>query len=225
MYLVNIIVGDLMVYISVLVRVIFFYILIGFVYRLMGKREIGELSIMDLIVSFIVSELAAISIDNYESNILISVIPILVITLIEIITSRLVLKNTKVRDIFEGNPSVIINRGKINFKEMIRQRYNIGDLLTELRAKGIKSIEEVSYAVLETNGNLSVFTKRGKNFGSFPLPIILDGEIQEDTLKEIDKTSVWIEDFLKKESLTKEDVFYAFYHNEKMFIIKDEDIK
>ena len=117
------------VYISVLTRAIFFYILIGFVYRLMGKREIGELSIMDLIVSFIVSELAAMSIDNYQSNILISVLPILAISLIEIMTSRLILRNTKIRDIFEGNPSVIINRGKINFKEMIKQRYNIGDFL------------------------------------------------------------------------------------------------
>ncbi len=214
-----------MVYISVLTRAVFFYILISIVYRLMGKREIGELSIMDLIVSFILSELAAMAIDNYESNILISVIPILAVSLIEIITSRLILKNTKIRDIFEGNPSVIINRGKINFKEMIKQRYNIGDLLTELRSKGIKSIEEVSYAVLETNGNLSVFTKKGTNFGSFPLPIILDGKIQKETLQEIDKTTAWIDDFLKNEKITKDEVFYAFYHDEKLFVIKNNDIK
>lgn len=214
-----------MVYISVLTRAVFFYILISIVYRLMGKREIGELSIMDLIVSFILSELAAMAIDNYESNILISVIPILAVSLIEIITSRLILRNTKIRDIFEGNPSVIINRGKINFKEMIKQRYNIGDLLTELRSKGIKSIEEVSYAVLETNGNLSVFTKKGTNFGSFPLPIILDGQIQKETLQEIDKTTAWIDDFLKNEKITKDEVFYAFYHDEKLFVIKNNDIK
>lgn len=214
-----------MVYISVLTRAVFFYILISIVYRLMGKREIGELSIMDLIVSFILSELAAMAIDNYESNILISVIPILAVSLIEIITSRLILRNTKIRDIFEGNPSVIINRGKINFKEMIKQRYNIGDLLTELRSKGIKSIEEVSYAVLETNGNLSVFTKKGTNFGSFPLPIILDGQIQKETLQEIDKTTAWIDDFLKDEKITKDEVFYAFYHDEKLFVIKNNDIK
>lgn len=214
-----------MVYISVLTRVVFYYILISIVYRLMGKREIGELSIMDLIVSFLLSELAAMSIDNYDSNILISTIPIIAIALIEIITSRLILRNTKIRDIFEGNPSVIINRGKINFKEMIKQRYNIGDLLTELRSRGIKSIEEVSYAVLETNGNLSVFTKKGMNFGSFPLPIILDGEIQKETLQEIDKTTSWIEDFLRNEKITKSEVFYAFYHDEKLFIIKNKDIK
>ena len=137
----------------------------------------------------------------------------------------MILRHSKVRDIFEGNPSVIINRGKINFKEMLKQRYNISDLLVELRNKGIKSIEQVSYAVLETNGNLSVFTKEGNNFGSFPLPIILDGVIMEETLKEIDKSSTWIDDSLKKEKLTKDQVFYAFYHDNKLFIIRNNDIK
>jgi len=214
-----------MVYLTVLVRTIFYYVVITVAYRFMGKREVGELSIMDLIVSILIAELAAMSIDKYQDNILQSVIPLIALVLIQVITSRLVLRNSKVRDIFEGNPSVIINRGKINFKEMLKQRYNLSDLLVELRNKGIKSIEEVSYAVLETNGNLSVFTKEGNNFGSFPLPIILDGVIMEDTLKEIDKSRSFIDDSLKKEKLTIEEVFYAFYHGDKLFIIKNNDIK
>lgn len=214
-----------MVYIVVLSRTILYYILINIVYRFMGKREVGELSIMDLIISILIAELAAMSIDNYKDNILISVIPLLALVLIEILTSRLILRHSKVRDIFEGNPSVIINRGKLNFKEMIKQRYNIGDLLTELRNQGIKSIEQVSYAVLETNGNLSIFTKTGNNYGSFPLPVILNGQLQKETLQEIDKTTLWIEESLGKEKLKIEDVFYAFYHDDKLFIIKNKDIK
>lgn len=214
-----------MVYLTVLARTLFYYIVINVAYRFMGKREVGELSIMDLIVSILIAELAAMSIDNYEANILQSIIPLISLVFIQIITSRLILRHSKVRDIFEGNPSVIINRGKINFKEMLKQRYNISDLLVELRNKGIKSIEQVSYAVLETNGNLSVFTKEGNNFGSFPLPIILDGVIMEETLKEIDKSSTWIDDSLKKEKLTKDQVFYAFYHDNKLFIIRNNDIK
>ncbi len=214
-----------MVYLTVLARTLFYYIVINIAYRFMGKREVGELSIMDLIVSILIAELAAMSIDNYEANILQSIIPLISLVFIQIITSRLILRHSKVRDIFEGNPSVIINRGKINFKEMLKQRYNISDLLVELRNKGIKSIEQVSYAVLETNGNLSVFTKEGNNFGSFPLPIILDGVIMEETLKEIDKSSTWIDDSLKKEKLTKDQVFYAFYHDNKLFIIRNNDIK
>lgn len=214
-----------MTYLVVLTRTILSYVLINIAYRFMGKREVGELSIMDLIVSILIAELAAMSIDNYESSIFLSIIPLCALVLIQFITSRLILRHSKVRDIFEGNPSVIINRGKLNFKEMLKQRYNIGDLLTELRNQGIKSIEQVSYAVLETNGKLSIFTKKGNNYGSFPLPIILDGTLQEETLKEIDKTSSWIEEALQKEKLTKEEVFYAFYHDDKLFIIKNNDIK
>lgn len=214
-----------MVYLTVLARTLFYYIIINVAYRFMGKREVGELSIMDLIVSILIAELAAISIDNYKTNILQSVIPLFSLVLIQIITSRLILKHSKIRDIFEGNPSVIINKGKINFKEMLKQRYNISDLLIELRSKGIKSIQDVSYAVLETNGNLSVFTKEGNNFGSFPLPVILNGSIMEETLKEIDQSLSWIEKSLKKEKLTTDQVFYAFYHDNKLFIIKNNDIK
>lgn len=214
-----------MTYLVVLTRTILSYVLINIAYRFMGKREVGELSIMDLIVSILIAELAAMSIDNYESSIFLSIIPLCALVFIQFITSRLILRHSKVRDVFEGNPSVIINRGKLNFKEMLKQRYNIGDLLTELRNQGIKSIEQVSYAVLETNGKLSIFTKKGNNYGSFPLPIILDGTLQEETLKEIDKTSSWIEEALQKEKLTKEEVFYAFYHDDKLFIIKNNDIK
>lgn len=213
-----------MVYIVVLARSVFYYLLISVAYRFMGKREVGELSIMDLIISILIAELAAMSIDNYKSNIFVSVIPLLALVLIEIISSRIILKHSKVRDLFEGNPSVIINRGKINFKEMVKQRYNIGDLLTELRNKGIKSIEQVSYAVLETNGNLSVFTKEKNDCGSFPLPVILNGELQKDTLKEISKDSTWILKALKKENVTIKDVFYGFYHEDRLFIIKNQDV-
>ena len=106
----------------------------------MGKREIGELSIMDLIVSIFIAELAAISIDNYKENVFLSIIPIGVLVILQIISAKVSFKNEKVRSVIDGNPSVIINRGKINFDEMLKQRYNLDDLLTQLRAKSIKSI-------------------------------------------------------------------------------------
>lgn len=211
-----------MEYIVVLTRTIFYYAIINVIYRILGKREIGELSVMDLVTSFLLTELAAMSIDKYRENIFMSLLPMFMLVLIEIITSRLILKNNKIRDILEGNPSVIINKGKINFKEMLRCRYNISDLLTELRKSGIKSIEDVSYAVLETTGNLSVFTKDGMKYGDYPLPLILDGEIQELTLKEINKNRKWVLKTLDNKNIKLEDVFYGFYHDEKIFIIKEE---
>lgn len=212
-------------YLVVLERTILFYIIITVLYRFMGKREVGQLGIVDLIVSILIAELAAISIDNRTESIFLSIIPIVALVLIQMGMAYYSLKNQKVRDAFDGTPSVMINRGKINFKEMVKQRYNIDDLLTQLREQHIKSIEEVDYAILETSGKLSVFKKKDNRFGDYPLPLILDGKIQEDTLKQIQKTEKWLQKTLTEEKVNIEDIFYAFYQEKNIFIIKKEDLE
>lgn len=207
----------------VLFRTLLFYVIITVVYRFMGKREVGELSIMDLIVSILIAELAAISIDKYKSNLLITIIPICVLVLVQIVIAKISLKNPNVREKIEGVPSVIVNRGKINFKEMLKQRYNLDDLLTQLREKGIRSIDEVDYAILETSGKLSVFEK-GNN-KNFPLPVILDGEIDYETLAQIKKDEQWLDKVLKERNLVLDNVFYAFYKDKNLFIIEKETVK
>lgn len=207
----------------VLFRTLLFYVIITVVYRFMGKREVGELSIMDLIVSILIAELAAISIDKYKSNLLITIIPICVLVLVQIVIAKISLKNPNVREKIEGVPSVIVNRGKINFKEMLKQRYNLDDLLTQLREKGIRSIDEVDYAILETSGKLSVFEK-GNN-KNYPLPVILDGEIDYETLAQIKKDEQWLDKVLKERNLVLDNVFYAFYKDKNLFIIEKETVK
>lgn len=211
-------------YIIVLERTVLFYIIITMLYRFMGKREIGQLGIVDLIVSILIAELAAISIDNREESVFLSIIPIVVLVLIQIGMSYISLKNAKVRDAFDGTPSVMINRGVVNFKEMIRQRYNLDDLLTQLREQHVRTIEEVDYAVLESSGKLSVFKKQGNQFGDYPLPLILDGVIQPETLVQIQKNEKWINKTLKEEQVTLEDVFYAFYKDKSLYLIKKSDL-
>lgn len=212
-------------YLIVLFRTTLFYIIITIIYRFMGKREIGQLGMVDLIVSILIAELAAMSIENRNENIFLSILPIALLVIIQIGMSYISLKNSKIRNLFDGNPSVIINKGRINFKEMIEQRYNIDDLLTQLREKHIRSIEEVDYAVLETSGKLSVFKKDNKLFGEYPMPLILDGEIDQGTLRQINKTEEWLTNQLKKENVLLEDIFYAFYRNKKLFLIKEEDLR
>lgn len=207
-------------YIIVLERTVLFYVIITFLYRFMGKREVGQLGIVDLIVSILIAELAAISIDNREESVFLSIIPIIVLVLIQIVMSYISLKNAKVRDAFDGTPSVMINRGVVNFKEMVRQRYNLDDLLTQLREQHIRTIEEVDYAILESSGKLSVFQKENNKFGDYPLPLILDGVIQPETLTQIKKSKAWIERTLKDYQVKMEDVFYAFYKNKGLYIIK-----
>lgn len=213
-----------MEYWIVLERTILFYVLITFLYRFMGKREVGQLGIVDLIVSILIAELAAISIDNRHESIFLSIIPIIVLVLIQIGMAFYSLKNAKVRDAFDGVPSVMINKGIINFKEMVKQRYNIDDLLTQLREQHVRSIEEVEYAILETSGKLSIFLKKGNKFGNYPLPLILDGDIQNETLNAIGKDRTWLENTLKEEKVDLANIFYAFYKGKNIFIIKHSDL-
>ena len=211
-------------YITVLIRTILFYVIITFLYRFMGKREIGQLGIVDLIVSILIAELAAVSIENRDESIFLSIVPIVALVLIQIGMSYISLRNSKVRDMFDGTPSVMINRGVVNFKEMVRQRYNLDDLLTQLREQHVRTIEEVDYAILESSGKLSVFKKQDNKFGDYPLPLILDSVIQPETLIQIRKTEKWINKTLKDENVSLEDVFYAFYKDKGLYIIKKSDL-
>ena len=109
---------------------------------------------------------------------------------------------------------------KLNFKEMSKLRYSLDDLLTQLRLQGIKSIDKVKYAILENNGNLSVFNEDN----DYPLPLILDGAIDYYVLKDINKDYKWIMNLLSKKNVLLEDVFYAFYTNKKLFIIEKKEL-
>lgn len=213
-----------MKYIVISFRSFFFYVLIAVVYRIMGKREIGELSIMDFIVSIYIAELVAISIENYDKSIFISIIPIIILVILELVTSYLSMKSKKIRDIIDGSPSVIIENGKINFEEMTRQRYNLDDLLSQLRDNSIKSIEDVEYAILETSGKLSIFKKEEDKSNVYPLPIILDGVVEKDVLIKINKDYNWLYKELKKQNLDVKDIFYSFYKDNNLFIIEKNKI-
>ena len=217
--------GDIMKYLIILGRSAFFYALIGILFRMMGKREVAELSIMDLIVSIFIAQLASIAIENYNNSMLISIVPIAVLVGFQLLFSYLEIKSHKVKEIVDGKISVIINRGRIDFDELENQRYGIEDLLVELRSKRIKSIEDVDYAILETNGKLSIFEKKDDQNSTYPLPVIIDGKVEEDTLIEIGETSKWLNNELEKDSLRVEDIFYAFYKNNNLFIITRDNIK
>ena len=177
----------------------------------MGKRELGQLSIIDLIVSLLIAELTIISIENYKESILYSLVPIVILVLLQCILSYIGLKKPKFRIFLDGNPSVIIKNG------------NLDDLLVQLRDKGYRSIEEVEYAILESSGTLSIFPyENGKS--PLPLPIILDGNIQEDTIKHLKKDKKWVYNFLDKKNINIEDVFFAFYKDKNIFIIRNDDL-
>ena len=215
-----------MEYIKIMFRISFFYFFIIFIYRLMGKREVGQLGIVDLIVSILIAELVAISVEDGSKSIMTSVIPILCLVFLQMVLSYTSLKSSKIREILDGSPSFIIKNGKINYNEMIKQKYNLDDLLTQLREKGYRNIEDIEYAILENNGTLSVFEYSNKKVNSpIPMPIILDGKIQYDTLSNMNKEDSFINDILDEKGIKVKDVFYAFYKDRNIFIIKYNELE
>lgn len=211
--------------ITISIRTCLFYFLIILVYRIMGKREVGQLGVIDLIISILIAELVAISIENFNDSILNTIIPIAILTIIEIILAYLSIKNKNLRAFLDGKPSLIINNGKINYKEMVKQRYSLDDLLVQLRQNSIKSIEDIEYAFLEHNGKLSIFPYNILHIDSnYPMPLIVDGIIQKDTLKNINKSDNWLCNIIDKNNLNIKDIFYAFYKRKKIFIIKKSEL-
>lgn len=206
-------------YINLVIKTTVLYVYIMLCYRLMGKKEVGKLGIIDLIVSVLIAELAAMSIESDKTSILVSLIPIAVLVVIQISLSYISLKSVKVRKLIDGSPKIIINKGKVDFKEMSKLRYSLDDLISQLREQSIKSIEEVKYAILENNGKLSVFT----DDNIYPMPIIVDGVIDNYTINNMNKDTSWVYNLLKKNNIELENVFYAFYTKNKTFIIKKDD--
>lgn len=210
---------------SVVFRTVFFYFFIVMLYRIMGKREIGQLGIIDLIVSILMAELVAISIENTENSLWQTIIPLSVLGLLEIVLAFVGIKSRTFRTIFGGKPSLIICNGRVNYKEMIKQRYSMDDLLLSMRQKSIHDLKEIEYAFLEPNGKLSIFPYRPFRLtSSYPMPLILDGEINKKTLDFIKKDKIWLKEELSKKNLEVKNIFYAFYKNKKIYIIKKSEI-
>lgn len=207
-------------YLSLVLKTLFLYIFIIIGYRVMGKKELGQLSVIDLIVSILIADMAAVCIEEQEYSVFISVVPMLTLIVMQILLSYISVKSNKFRNIIDGKPTVLINRGKVNFSAMSKLRYSLDDLTTQLREQGVKSLEEVDYAILENSGTLSIF----KNTKEYPLPLILDGEIDYVTLIEIKKDKKWLDKMLKNENIELKDVFYAFYTKDKTYIIKRKEL-
>ena len=130
-------------YIKIIFRMTFFYFFILIIYRMMGKREVGQLGIIDLIVSILIAELVVIGVEDVSVSILNSLVPVICLVVLQILLSYASLKSSKIRDLLDGTPSFIIKHGKVNYNEMVRQKYNLDDLLVQLREKGYRNIEEV----------------------------------------------------------------------------------
>lgn len=206
----------------IMVRTLILYALVIFALRLMGKREIGQLQPFELVVLLMISELAAIPSENVGIPLMAGVLPIIVLLLTSISLSWIEMKSERARGILNGTPSILIERGKIIEQELIRNRFPLSDLVEELRKKSIPNITDVEFAVLETNGQVSVLPKALKRpitpddmklqpqYEGLPYVLIMDGKLNQTNLAHSNKDLSWLENEVKKSKLDRiEEVLFA----------------
>ena len=220
---------------TVLIRTIILYILVLFTMRIMGKRQIGQLEPFELSITIMISELASLPMQDTKIPLINGVIPIITLLLLEVFLSALQLKNEKSRAIITGKPSIIISKGIINIKELKNQLLNLNDLFEELRLSGYFDINDIEYAVLETSGQLSVLpklkttpaTKEDLKINDkesiLPVTLILDGKINKESLRYINKTEKWLMELLAKHHIASaENIFLACIDSKEKFYFQNK---
>lgn len=168
--------------IFIILRCIILYFSVTIAVRIMGKRQIGELQPCELVITILISELASMPIQDTNMPILYGILPTITLAALEIAISTIALKCSKFRHLLYGKPITIIRDGKIDQKEMERARMTIDDLVEAMRTEGITNIRDIGYAVLETNGNVSVIEKEKTDISEI---IISDEAFETDTLKRL----------------------------------------
>ena len=205
----------------VMIRTAILYLVIIFALRIMGKRQLGELQPSELVTTILISNIATLPIEDTEIPMTVGIVPILTLMCFEVFTSVLVLKSKKARQIITGNPVIIIRDGKIQQKELERLRLNVDDIMTQLRTQDVFDIEEVSFAIVETTGTLSVYKKfsaRGVTAEMLnisgdsaddtpPMIVISDGNVIEKSLSICNLRTEWLSETLEKNNMRPQDIF------------------
>ena len=205
-------------YINIIIRTLIGFFSFFILMRFMGKREVGQLSLFDLIIILSMADLMVLGIDGFEDDIFYSLIPMVIVAVIQIVIALVSLKFAKIRNIVDGKSSYIIINGQVDINEMKKQRYNMDDLYTQLRSEGIKSIQEVEIAVLETSGKLSSFKKKEDIDAS--LPVIVSGKIDYIILKNLGKNEEWLLKELSKKGYLLNEILGACIIDNKLDIVK-----
>ncbi|CRZ33940.1 uncharacterized membrane protein YcaP (DUF421 family) [Herbinix hemicellulosilytica] len=215
----------------ILFRSIVLYFVVVFIMRIMGKRQIGQLQPFELVIALMISELAAMPMQNTGIPLFHGIIPIITLLVLQVLISTLQLKSELARLIFCGQPSILIEKGKINIKELKKNRININDLLEELRLKDYYNLDDIEYAILETRGQITIIpkseqepaTRKDLNIKSsqnkMPVTLILDGRINDRNLKLIEKDKSWLNEQLNKRNISSaEQIFLALLDSQGKFV-------
>ena len=224
---------------TILLRTVIIYIILISTMRIMGKRQIGELEVSDLVTTLLLSEIATLPIENQEIPVMYAVIPIITLLTIEVISSVISFKSPKIRGFLNAKPSILISQGKINQRELQNSRIAIDELISEIRLNGISDIKEVQYAILESSGKLTVIPKiqfsqpkmqdlkvKAEETGLAHI-IISNGTVNDYNLNYLGKSRTWLDSVLKNHNTVANDVFLmtANVKSETNIVKKEKAIK
>ena len=217
-------------------RTVLIYLVVLVSIRIMGKREVGELSAFDFVVAIMIAELAAMAMEQTDMPLLVALVPIFTLVALEILLSYLCLKSHTIRNFIDGSPSIVIADGKIIEKELRKLRYNVSDLVGQLREKDVSNIADVQYAILETSGELSVQLKANKRpvtpedlglptkYEGIPTPLIFDGHVHHKNLRNLQLDKDWLLKELRKQGIDRiEDVLYASLDTDGNLYVSEKD--
>ena len=204
---------------TIFIKTIIISLFVLLAVRLMGKREIGQLQPVELVVIIIIADVASVPMEEVGTPILQGIIPIFALVVGQLILSYLNIKSVFFHKLISGKASVLISKGKINEENLKKQRYTIDGLIEQMRVAGYADIKDVEYAILETSGQISVIPKQDKNnvtvgdmnikteYVGYPRIIIMDGVLYKNNLKSLGYDDVWLKKKLEANNSNVEDTF------------------
>ncbi|MCK8825161.1 DUF421 domain-containing protein [Fuchsiella alkaliacetigena] len=205
-----------------IIRTIILYCVVLITFRIMGKRQIGELQPYELAITIMISALAAIPMEDTDIPLINSLIPIIMLFILQIYMSIITTKSNLGRRIISGKPTILIENGKLVEGELQKTRININELLEHLRIKGYPNIADIEFAFIETNGTISVIPKSQKRpvnpkdleidteYEGVPHPIIIDGKVYPKNLEKVGLSKKWLQNELSSFGITEiSKVFFA----------------
>ena len=216
-------------------RTAILYILLIVSVRLMGKRQVGQMEPAEFVVTMLVANLASIPMQDDGIPLFTGLVPILTVLGVELVLSALSMKSFTLRKWLCGKPVILIENGRILQDNLRRTRITLDELMGHLRLNEVLQIQTVQYAILETNGSLSVFLKAGerpataKEAGiqaqaeALPVTVIEDGKIMKNNLKTMKKNEKWVKKVLENKNASKEETFLLTVdRGDKIFWLKKE---
>lgn len=208
-----------MEYLFMILKTTIFFLVLIVILRILGKREVGEISVFDLVVLLIIADIATLGIDGKMSETLVVIVSLFTLLLLQKLMSFLTVKFPFVRSLVEYKPSIIIYNGALNMREMKRQSYTIDDLITQVRGNGIMDLGEVKMAILESSGDLSVYKK--SNYDRLSLPVVISGHIVKESLEYLHLKEEDVLNYLQKNNFNLKKVHYLSSDGKSYFWLKE----